>query len=394
MAKVCAWRAQTLQLLSPFLDAGLPANEPGANKGLGKGLNRAYRRLATDLEGDFGPLLKKVTNDEALKRHDELFDICKEVGALSYKLWSQKTRMECVFDFDSETLFDIRSQLMHPHASMLCDHDSTEFNGRCSELCVEPAILAYGNEQGKNYDYYKIWMAATVWIGENSSPKSNATAAITIKPGEVADTSIKQDSDGEGDALSPRPKKRARPSLKVSGVPEADADASATGQFPKPTVQRSAELEMSRIPMPPSSKRNGALNDDATAKTSGRDATQSVDAFQKLTEATRNKQASDALQKKNNLKNGTFTFAVTSASRGATPKSQQTKRNQMADQANIEEMSSFPKILANADGAGKVYEEHSKPARPSAAQPHTEHKAASRRGDQSVAEQSQGVNGV
>jgi hypothetical protein len=221
-------------MLSPFVHVEPGTDEAGVQQSLIKALNHEYGSIARSLEGMFAPLLKNVTEEQAIKRYGELVAICSEAGFLAYNLWSQKTRMDCVRVFGSDNVFHIKSTIMQPHASMLCDHDSHEYDGRPVQLCVEPALIAFGNEQRQDYDKYKIWMPATVWIAEDV-PKSMAG-----KSDERVDVPIKQEVDSDEDSVNAPRRKRVR-----FGQAAPPAEASKVGtssNLENPSGERSVNL--------------------------------------------------------------------------------------------------------------------------------------------------------
>ena len=47
----------------------------------------------------------------------------------------------------------------------LAGPDGAILDGRRVQAVIQPAIVAYGNEDGTNYDRHKIWAKAVVWVG-------------------------------------------------------------------------------------------------------------------------------------------------------------------------------------------------------------------------------------
>jgi hypothetical protein len=391
MAKACAWRAQTLQMLSPFVHVDSTTDEVDMQQSLVKALNREYARLATSFENLYAPLLKNVTDDEALKRYDELIGIWKEAGNLAYKLWSQKTQMECIFSFGSNKTFHIRSPLMKPHASMLCDHDSHEYNGRLAQLCVEPAILAFNYEQGLGHDGIKIWMPATVWMAEDISTRPSGPTSTAGKSTETTDVPIKKERDGEEGALDARPMKRVRLSPVVTRAETPKASASTTVKQ-EVHGQRSADSKKNSSFTPPSSKRNSEGKKGSAVKASARDPPSSINAYKKMAEGAKNNQGSAGSHQKNNLKKNKPSTPATSSIPRASQKNQPGMRSQMADQANIREMGEFVKVLAEAGRNENTYDQKLMTSGPNPGQPRPKNKPASIGEGQQEKEQAKGIN--
>lgn len=54
---------------------------------------------------------------------------------------------------------------MEIHPTQSVDEGDTSKDGSLVQLVVQPAVLAFGNEEGKKYDKFKIWAKAVVWVG-------------------------------------------------------------------------------------------------------------------------------------------------------------------------------------------------------------------------------------
>lgn len=193
-------------------------------------LNHSYTGLAISFKTMLAPLLKSVTGREALKRHDELFSMCREAGNLAYKLWSQKARMTVAKFSRNSKHFNIESPFMQPHASMLCGYDSHEYDGIAVQLCIEPAIIAYGNERGQEYDDYKIWAPAIVWIAKEMAATPSSRPSVADRLTSTVDVQAKLDPDLEEadfkeDAMGERPTKKVRLSQPMSPTLAASVGA-------------------------------------------------------------------------------------------------------------------------------------------------------------------------
>lgn len=113
------------------------------------------------------PVLSETTEEDSQTHWNELLEMIRNAGAFAARLFTQKVKMVVVQSWrkeDDAFRFDIRSSRMTPHPSMLLDEDSHEFDGCMIDFMVEPAIIAYGNEAGRNYDEWKIFMKMTVLL--------------------------------------------------------------------------------------------------------------------------------------------------------------------------------------------------------------------------------------
>lgn len=64
--------------------------------------------------------------------------------------------------------FHVSNPQMSAHRLHQLDEDDTQLDGKPILLFVQPAVLAYGNEDAENYDCSKVWARATVIIDAGS----------------------------------------------------------------------------------------------------------------------------------------------------------------------------------------------------------------------------------
>ena len=135
---------------------------------------------------------KNVSNAEVLKRQRELLDIYRRAGDLSTKLSAQNVQMKIYFYDElinfTGNKFAIGSEEMEPHRSMHLEEDDHRCDDRQIDLCVSPAILAWGDEHGENYDEYKVWAKAVVWIDvDNLDGKLRKEQMMAAKAKQMAE---------------------------------------------------------------------------------------------------------------------------------------------------------------------------------------------------------------
>lgn len=97
-----------------------------------------------------------------------LADIYTFAGQLSLSLWTQRSFLECP-KFHQDTPFSNGEKLMSAHAiHHLNDEEDTRLDGRPIFARIQPAVLAFGNDDAEHYEQYKIWAEAIVLIDERT----------------------------------------------------------------------------------------------------------------------------------------------------------------------------------------------------------------------------------
>ena len=72
-------------------------------------------------------------------------------------------------DYFGNARFYVTDKFLEAHAAHKLEEDSTALDGKHVEVVVQPAVIAYGNEDGKAYDKHKIWAKAVVWLSQMGS---------------------------------------------------------------------------------------------------------------------------------------------------------------------------------------------------------------------------------
>jgi hypothetical protein len=127
-----------------------------------------YRQLASSFEHSSAKaLFRDDSSVNPYQRQDELYVMLRDAGELFLSLWTQKV---WITTWSIEELkgadFRICSKYMEPHMCHgLSDGDDTSLDGRPVFAVIQPAIFAYGNEHGRNYDQHKVWAKAVVFLG-------------------------------------------------------------------------------------------------------------------------------------------------------------------------------------------------------------------------------------
>lgn len=86
----------------------------------------------------------------------------EEAGALSAILWKQRSLPEVQgLSAFSDKAFSAASKTMRVHESQ---RSLKETEGLPVGMVVQPAIVAWGNENANNYDMDRVWLKASVWL--------------------------------------------------------------------------------------------------------------------------------------------------------------------------------------------------------------------------------------
>ena len=104
----------------------------------------------------------------------QLAGIATRAARLSYRLWTQKTRLAILgledlgLGGDDEVkTFGDGAELLHYHAYHNVEHsrDNGCLDGKPIVMITHPAVIAYGDSSGDNYAEYKVWKKAEAWMG-------------------------------------------------------------------------------------------------------------------------------------------------------------------------------------------------------------------------------------
>ena len=103
---------------------------------------------------------------DSKKRESELFSIIQSVGKLSSTLWKQKVFISSFPGRHIGQPFQTTSNEPEQHPAQRVGEGDSQVDGRLIQMVVQPAILAFGNEDGKDYDHSKVWAKGIVWLHE------------------------------------------------------------------------------------------------------------------------------------------------------------------------------------------------------------------------------------
>jgi hypothetical protein len=162
------WRSLTLLMVDPpEHDA---KSQPGNYDEARKRKDAYYHRATNTFENYARVLYRKLDNAASPQRWNELYDIIRAAGELFSSLWKQKVYIESRLDYYHGTPFNVTSKELEAHPALHLEDGDTRLDGAPVEIVIQPAILAWGNEEGKYYDYSKVWAKAIVWVGAQPPP--------------------------------------------------------------------------------------------------------------------------------------------------------------------------------------------------------------------------------
>ena len=142
----------------------------------------ARTQYATSLVHKFvnGParfLLDPANLDSREGRLEEEMSLAMQLSA---RLWSQRSRVGCL-DLQTfrDATFCASGNYLEAHQSQERDIDPPNFyDGLPVEMVVQPAIVAFGTEDGQGYSAIsRVWLKGRVWIGGGGQRQQEAEEA-------------------------------------------------------------------------------------------------------------------------------------------------------------------------------------------------------------------------
>jgi len=119
------------------------------------------KTLARDfINGPAKEFLSPCNNEQ--EREQKLVEAINEAADISFKLWSQRARLDVRGLKDFKEPFDWDSPHLKVHMVNQLTRRPHSRDGDPIALFVQPEIIACGNEEGEDYDKEKIWCKAVV----------------------------------------------------------------------------------------------------------------------------------------------------------------------------------------------------------------------------------------
>jgi len=187
-------------------------------------------------------LIENFHGDERAARSEELLQMIRATGDISALLWTQNAQLRASkCDIEGEFVFNSDSTSIKAHPCMCLDKNNRQYDGRRVQLIIEPALLAAGDEDGKNYDQLKIRMPAIGWLSKEDPERANPSQSApeggvdlhnTVKRA----TTLEDDVDAEPERHS----KRSKHAHVSEALPVVDSprQSSKEGQEPRPSADR------------------------------------------------------------------------------------------------------------------------------------------------------------
>ncbi|EFE32266.1 uncharacterized protein ARB_00788 [Trichophyton benhamiae CBS 112371] len=161
------WRSQLLRFLTK-LQPGSPESSLASP--------RVVESYSTEmaklfLKGPIG-LLLEVPKPGAIQDGclDDLYHIFAHAMQLSLSLWCHRAHMTCNSVFAGNTrAYHHTDRSMIAHRLHQLDEGEKKLDGKEILVIIQPAVVAFGNEDGENYDKGKIWSPAIVLVNEKDN---------------------------------------------------------------------------------------------------------------------------------------------------------------------------------------------------------------------------------
>jgi hypothetical protein len=111
-------------------------------------------------------LLRQGAETDVMRRNMKLRDLYYRAGEIALLLWAQRAHIRCYGQQDLQ-VFDVDSPIMSAHRLHRLDDNDHRLDGKMVLASIQPAVLAFGNEDAEYYDVSKTWMPAVVLVGNN-----------------------------------------------------------------------------------------------------------------------------------------------------------------------------------------------------------------------------------
>jgi hypothetical protein len=94
-----------------------------------------------------------------------LEDIFYYAAQLALSLWTQKSSLKYL-TLQDLSRFSNGNEYVSAHALHRLDEEDTKLDGKRVLAVIQPALLAFGNDEAEHYDQHKVWAKAIVLIDE------------------------------------------------------------------------------------------------------------------------------------------------------------------------------------------------------------------------------------
>ena len=174
------WRAMTARMISTNTSDIAEQGTSSAPTHAQSLKNDAYATFADKVVTTCKALLRDLDDEEASVRRAELRGLFERAGNLACQLHGQHVKIRVLLSPQEFGNFHVNSKIMEAHTTMDIEEDDHSWDGKPIDLVMHPGLLAYGNESGENYDQFKVWSKAVVWM-QKRPVKSRAMGRISDK---------------------------------------------------------------------------------------------------------------------------------------------------------------------------------------------------------------------
>ncbi|KAK2755734.1 hypothetical protein FQN54_005884 [Arachnomyces sp. PD_36] len=159
------WRSETLRLLNTANGCEQSASPQPIKSRITEMRKRMSERLASEfLRGPVGLLLRpNLTYEEGCMVTNQLTNIIFNAGENSMNLWMQRTNM-VMFELRNCGKFNLNNPFMTAHRLHQLDDDDHRLDGKPIIAVIQPGVVAFGDNDGENYEKYKVWSKAVVMV--------------------------------------------------------------------------------------------------------------------------------------------------------------------------------------------------------------------------------------
>ncbi|KAK6501048.1 hypothetical protein TWF506_003803 [Arthrobotrys conoides] len=160
------WRFHTFQLLEETRQKSSKLTSDTENEQKDMQIQRCQGLAREFIEGPAKSFLGSCESEE--RRLQELSDIMNNIATLSAKLWGQRVFLKVRgYDHFRDTPYSGSSPHVRAHnIHRLETKGEHSRDGAPIAMVVRPEIVAYGNEEGEEYDQERVWTEAVVLLGE------------------------------------------------------------------------------------------------------------------------------------------------------------------------------------------------------------------------------------
>ena len=124
----------------------------------------------TIIESKSVSYLLREAEEQSNTGRDELEKIVRQVVLLCTRLGTQRTKFKLEPSHRLlEEEFRVASDIVEAHRLHILGYDDTRLDGSRIGIVVHPAIYAWGDNDGENYDSSRVLSRAVVWLEEHSA---------------------------------------------------------------------------------------------------------------------------------------------------------------------------------------------------------------------------------